>query len=130
MAKREDFRSLLFHKHEVDLAAKLAKLIKREEKIYNKMYRTMKNLTLKLFENADAVLVSEDGQIQALNVVLPQLQGQHDKAFKRYMETLKMAFPYAHPTMKAVEVSTETAGQIAFSVRLPNINIDPPKKKT
>ena len=128
MARKEDFRSLLYHKHDIDLAHKLAKLLKREEKFYNKVYQAAKKLTIKFFDNPNAQVVIEgEKEPKALKVVLPMIQMEHDKAFKRYMDTLRTAFPYCHPTMKAVEVKGDTAGRIAFSVTIPEIK--PEKKK-
>jgi len=128
MARKEDFRSLLFHKHEVDLAAKLARLIKREEKLYNKFYKDVKKLTYALLRGE--LTVTRNGKEIEIVQVLKEVKPEHDKAFRRYMETLRLAFPYCHPTMKAMEVKGDTTGKIAFSVLIPEVKTEKKKGKS
>ena len=132
MAKKDNFQTILEYKHNISLANKVAKLLLREEKLYSKIYKALKKSIIAWTENADGIVVTEGrgkDKGKEITVTLPMVHSEHDRAFRRYMDVLRLVMPYAHATMKAVEVKTDTTGSIAFQISIPNLKEEKKKVK-
>ena len=124
---RESFNTILEHYTKVSIAQKLAKAIQREETLYNRYYKEVKSLTNKMFKGE--TVVERNGNNIEIVVLLAAARPEHERSFRRFMDALKLAFPYCHPTQKAVETKTDDSGKIAFSISIPEAKIEKPTKK-
>jgi len=128
MAKR-GIRETLWGKHNIDLADKLAKMIKNEEKLYNKSYKLLKKHLIDSFGAESTVKIKDTKTGVLVEVKTSKIVQMHTQSFHRLFKMIESAMKYAHPQMKAIEVKSNEQGQIAFNVNIPNIETKKEKKK-
>ena len=125
---KESFNTILEHYTKVSIAQKLAKVIQREESLYNKWYKEVKSLSNKLLKGETTII--RNGNTLEIVVLLATARPEHEKACRRFLDSLKLAFPYCHATQKAIETKTDDSGKIAFSISIPGAKVKKPKRET